>query len=245
MRIGAYRFRPALIPTLVTVLLLPMLVGLGVWQLDRAEQKREILASLEAGEQAPPVMLNARQPPYEQVRHRKVVAVGQYDPGHQFLLENQVRGGQVGYQVLTPLRLAGAGYAVLVDRGWVPADTDRRHLPKLDVDPASRQVSGTVDLGPSVGMRLGAPAEPGDHWPRRLQYLEYGFIAGQLPYPALPYLIRLDSAQADGYLRDWQPVPAMGPATHLGYAFQWFALAVALLTIFVFVNLKREPDAHA
>lgn len=238
MNIGGYRFRPSRWPTLVVLLLLPFLLALGFWQLDRAEQKRQWLAGIEAGRGQPPLDLNAVQPAYETAAHRRAVATGRYDPAHQVLLDNQVRDQRWGYLVLTPLRLQGTDLAVLVDRGWVPAPADRKQLPDLAVEDALTAIRGDVDLGPSLGLKLGE-AISDESWPLRIQYLDYEALSQRLPYRILPYLIRLDPAEAQGYRRDWEPVVPMGPSTHIGYAVQWFGLAIALFVIYVVVNTKR------
>ena len=237
-----YRFRPGLWPTLAVLLLLPLLLGLGFWQLDRAEQKRAWLAQLAAAAQQEAVNLNAVQPDYPAVAQRRVEARGRYDADRQLLLDNQIRAGRQGYLVLTPLRLAGSEWAVLVDRGWVPAPLDRGQLPEVAIEELQVHVRGVLDKGPSAGLRLGeASSETG--WPLRLQYLDFDLLAQRLPYPLLPYLIRLDPDQPQGFRRDWRPVTEMGPATHVGYAVQWFGLALALVVIYVVVNIRRVENA--
>lgn len=241
MRIGPYRFRPSLLPTLATLLLLPVLIGLGLWQLQRADEKTEILAALAAAEQAPALDLNEAAPAYSSARYRRARAHGHWDPQHQFLVDNQVRNGVPGYHVLTPLRLP-EGRAILVDRGWIPAGADRLNLPSVDMAAGSAEVSGRIDRGPSVALRMGPPGR--GPWPQRLVYMDYAYIEQALGYPVLPYLIRLDPRHPQGYHREWQPVPPMGPNKHLGYAVQWFALALTLLVIFFAVNLKRDRDGN-
>ncbi len=242
MRIGPYRFRPTLLPTLATLLVLPVLVSLGLWQLDRAQQKREMYAQLEAGRQAEVVDLSRGSPEYGQVRYRRAVAEGRWEP-KQFLLDNQLRQGRPGYQVLTPLRLP-TGDGILVDRGWVPAPLDRESLPDVSIEAAEVLVAGIVDRGPSVGLRMGEPALEAAHWPQRLAYLDYDYIQAELGYDIRPYLIHLDPKAPDGYRRDWEPAPEMPAETHLGYAFQWFALSAALVVIYVVVNLKRSEESN-
>ena len=56
-------------------------------------------------------------------------------------------------------------------------------------------------------------------------------------------MIRLDPDQPQGFRRDWRPVTEMGPATHVGYAVQWFGLALALVVIYVVVNIRRVENA--
>jgi surfeit locus 1 family protein len=238
VRLGRYDFRPSRWPTLVVLLVLPLLLSLGFWQLDRAEQKRAWLARHDAGRQQEAVDLNAVQPAYDAVAHRQAVVRGVYDPAHQVLLENQIRDRRTGYLVLTPLRIEGTGAVVLVDRGWLPASGDRRELPDLTLEAVEVTAHGVIDRGPSVGLKMG-DSVVAEGWPLRVQYLDYQELDRRLPYPVLPYLIRLDPAQPHGYRRDWQPVDAMGPATHVGYAVQWFGLAIALVVIYLVVNTKR------
>lgn len=242
MRLGRYRFQPSLWPSLAALLLLPLLLGLGFWQLDRAEQKRAWLAQLERAAQQDAVDLNASQPEFDAAARRRAEASGRYDAAHQVLLDNQVRDRRQGYLVLTPLRLAGSEQAVLVDRGWVPAPPDRRQMPEIEIAEPAVAVLGVIDKGPSAGLKLGAAASE-DSWPLRLQYLDFELLAQRLPYPLLPYVIRLDPDQPQGYRRDWQPVTEMGPATHVGYAVQWFGLALALVVIYVVVNTRRLEKA--
>ncbi|MBA1148697.1 SURF1 family protein [Ectothiorhodospiraceae bacterium WFHF3C12] len=238
MRIGPFLFRPKTIPTLVTLLLLPLLLGLGVWQLDRAEQKREIMRSRASGAEAAVLDLNRAQPGYDEARHRQARLRGRYDPQRQFLLDNQIRNGRAGYHVITPLRLADGSGAVLVDRGWVPAPPRRSRLPDIEITAEMRTVHGQVDDGPGVGIRMGEPAVEA-RWPRRLAYLDYGYMGSALPYPLLSdYLVQLDPAAPDGYVREWERVE-FGPERHVGYAVQWFALALALFLIYLLVNTRR------
>lgn len=242
MRLGRYRFRPSLWPSLAVLLLLPLLLALGFWQLDRAEQKRDWLARQEAALQQDAVNLNAIQPDYQSVAHHRAQAGGRYDAAHQILLDNQVRDRQQGYLVLTPLRLAGTEQAILVDRGWMPASLDRSQLPDIALTALDASVQGIIDQGPSAGLKLG-PAASDTSWPQRLQYLDFELLAQQLPYPLLPYVLRLDPDQPQGYRRDWQPVTEMAPATHIGYAVQWFGLALALVVIYIVVNTRRVERA--
>jgi surfeit locus 1 family protein len=227
---------------LAVLLLLPVLLTLGFWQLDRAEQKRAWLTNLESALQRETIDLNTVQLDYEALAHRRVVAHGRYDPAHQLLLDNQVRDKQPGYLVLTPLRLAGSDMAVLVDRGWVPLPPDRSQLPVVAVTAEPLVVHGVIDRGPSAGLKLGtATAESG--WPLRLQYLDFTLLDQRLPYRVLPYLVRLAPDQPQGYRRDWQPMTEKGPAMHIGYAVQWFGLALALVVIYLVVNTSRNGES--
>lgn len=237
MRIGPYRFQPRLVPTLAFLLLLPLLVALGFWQLERAAQKQAWLNDLNQGAAATPLNLNESLPPLAAARYRRAEAEGRLDTTHQFLLDNQVRQGRVGYRVFTPLRLTGGG-VVLVDRGWVPAPPDRSRLPEVAVAEGVRAVTGVLYGGPSVGIRLGPSHHGDDNWPRRIQYLDFDALGAALGREVPPLVLRaLDSSALVEAPR--APRPELGPERHWGYAVQWFALATALAGIFIVVNTRR------
>ncbi len=233
MRIGRFVFKPSLVPTLAVLLLLPAMLALGCWQLGRAEEKRVWLAGIEAARELPAISLNEEQPAFDEANHRLAKARGRYDDTHQFLLNNQLQQGQLGYRVITPLLLEGSGQAVLVDRGWVAAPA--LGLPDIALPAGEVEFSGRIDRGPSVAMRLGAAGMADGGWPHVLHYLDYAYIQAQLPYPTLPYLLRADEG----------PVAVetnMPPEKHVGYAVQWFAMATTLALIYLVVNLRRQEE---
>lgn len=224
---------------LVFVVVLIMLRA-GFWQLDRAEQKLAMRQAFEASSKADIVNLNNDLPQPETIRYRKVMATGEYLSGKQFLLDNRVRVNengvkQVGYDVLTPLRLVN-GHVVLVNRGWVPAH-DRRQLPRIDVKPVNRSVEGIINL-PGKSFRLGE-MDSGDGWPRIIQYIDYTALAGRLQADVYPAVVMLAPGEEEGYLRDWQPV-VEGPRIHYSYAVQWFAMSLAVVILFFVFTVRRK-----
>ncbi|MEX0730301.1 MAG: SURF1 family protein [Aquisalimonadaceae bacterium] len=242
MQAGMFQFRPGRIPTLATLLTLPILVLLGFWQLDRAEQKEQALAAFDARALSPALVLNRDNPDPEGDLFRLAEARGRYDTHHQFLLDNQTRNRQVGYQVLTPFRLEGRKAAVLVDRGWVRSESMRADLPSVPAPGDVTTVSGHLDQGPATGIRLGGIADGEQGWPLRVQYVDYEELEARLDYPLMPVVLRLDESAEGGYLRSWRPEhPAgFGPERNRGYAFQWFGLAATLAIIYIAVNTRRR-----
>jgi surfeit locus 1 family protein len=232
IRVGSRVFAPRLVPTLVMLPLLALLVGLGTWQLERAAEKRALLVAFARGAAAPAAL----PPAAAAARYTRVAVGGHYLSDRQFLLDNMTHDGRVGYRVLTPLERAD-GTLVLVDRGWLPGGPSRAQLPEVAVGDAPREVSGRLDELPRAGVRLVAPAEGG--WPRRVSFPTHAELEAALGRPLYPRLLLLDAAVADGYLRDWRP-PGMPPERHVGYAVQWYALALTLVVIWVIVNLKRR-----
>lgn len=230
------RFRPGLPATLFTAFFLPLLLALGHWQLDRAEQKRRLYEDFAAG--GPTTMLQAGSRGLEELRrYAPVRAEGRYLSDRQFLLDNMVEGGQAGYRVLTPL-LLDARHAVLVDRGWMARDFGTRTLPALGVSEELRTVTGQLDQLPRPGLELATTAATG--WPRVVQFPALDELAAALDLELVPGLLLLDPAAPDGYRRQWRPYD-FGPERHVGYAVQWFALAATLVCLYLFWSF-RKPD---
>ncbi|HUO83099.1 MAG TPA: SURF1 family protein [Gammaproteobacteria bacterium] len=243
LKLGARVFRPGLLPTIGLLLVLPMLIGLGVWQLDRAEEKRELFAQFESQAGAKIALNRMYEIDPKALRYNAVTATGRYDAAHQFLLDSMMHAGRAGYHVLTPLELPGGGRAVLVDRGWVPAGATRDALPDLPVDDNLRDVTGRIDLLPRPGLRLGdARAMESRGWPQVALFPTVEELEARLGYRLEPFLILLAPEEPDGFVREWRPrVP--GFALHIGYAVQWFALALAVLVIYGVVNLEKADGA--
>jgi surfeit locus 1 family protein len=226
------RFRPGLWPTLAVLALLPLLLWLGFWQLDRAGQKRALLDGFAAGDR-PAVALGGGLASHS--RYTRVRATGRYRPDRQILIDNMTRGGVAGYHVMTPLvRDEGA---VLVNRGWIPKTFGAGDLPVVDVSGERREVIGRLDRLPRAGLAL--ETEAGAGWPRVLQFPTREEIEAQTGLELVEGVVLLDDDAADGYARGWRPVE-VGPERHLGYAVQWFALALTLVVIWIVVNWRKR-----
>ncbi len=238
MRIGVYRLRFSPTLTVGALGLLVLLLSLGGWQLKRAQDKRAALQGLRQQIEQPVRELPAVLEDPQAWRYRRVRVTGHLDGGHQLLLDNQVSRGQVGLQVLTPLRMAHGQQAVLIDRGWVPLGPDRRQLPEVPVTGQRVELTGTVYVPYKSPYHLGGLDEGQAGWPRVIQYLDFPAISRRLGYPLAPLTIRLDPASPHGYRREWPDIP-FTPQRHLGYAIQWFALAAVLVVVYLALNIRR------
>lgn len=239
LRLG--NFRPGLVPTLAMLVLCALFLRLADWQWHRAQYKEALLAQYAAQGKRPPVSLDALLadptlesfPPY-----LKVNASGSYDSGRQILLQDMTHDEGVGYEVLTPF-LMQHGVVLLVDRGWVAALPDGK-APEVSVGTAPRSILGAIGILPAPGLKLGKPAPPPADWPKLMFYPSLQelrpFFGAKLMTPVL----HLDPAQPDGYVRDTTLNVGLPPARHLGYAFQWLMLAVAVFIVWLVVNLRRS-----
>lgn len=222
------RFRPGVPATIFAGFFLPLLLVLGAWQVERARYKQSLYDDFAAGGEAVALVAGSRG--LEELRrYAPVRATGHYLSDRQFLLDNMVENGQAGYRVITPLLLA-EGHAVLVDRGWVPRDFSTAVPPSIEVDGARRTVAGQLEHLPRPGIALDTRAEPG--WPKVVQFPTLDELSAWLGLEVVPGLLLLEAAAPDGYRRDWRPSD-FGPERHIGYAFQWFALAATLVVLYL------------
>jgi surfeit locus 1 family protein len=239
MRLAGFEFRPGLWPTLITLLLLPVLVGLGLWQLDRAVWKQGLVDAHETGIHLAPVELDWLLASGELADFRTVRVRGRYDLAHQLLLDNRLYQGHAGYHVLTPLRLADGESVVLVNRGWVPTGLDRAVLPELPGPADDMVVEAITSLPPEDPFRLADVEESHAGWPKVVQQIDLVRLERLLETRLLPVVLLLDESGESGFVRDWQPVYGVTPDKHRAYAMQWFTLAGVLVLIYVGVNSKR------
>lgn len=217
--------------TLFTLVLLPLLISLGFWQLQRAEEKALLAAAFERQQALPPAPLaQLWDEDSSRLAYRPVLLEGRYRPGQHFLLDNRMQQGKYGNEVLSVFELASGGL-VLVNRGWLPADSSRRVLPQVADVPGELRLRGQVYVAPGEPYLLADEAIP-EAWPRRLQAVEMDKIAGSLAGELFPYPVRIDSGEPGALAVDWQVIN-VSPAKHQGYALQWFSMAAVLALIYL------------
>lgn len=238
LRVGNRTFAPRPGAILLTALVLAGAVSAGYWQLDRARQKQALIDAFNRGG-GTTVALDD-QPLSSLPRYQHVTAKGSYDAAHQVLLDNMPSStGRPGYRVLTPFVRASRGDVLMVDRGWVPLGPTRDQLPDISLGGEEREIGGTLDELPVPGVKLGPANAPGvDSWPRVLNFPTQQEVESALGRRIEGRILLLDPNVADGYERRWRPSLGFGPERHLGYAFQWFAFALAAVAIFIALSLR-------
>ena len=235
-------FRPPLWGIIGLILAGSICIGAGLWQMDRAEQKRQLFAAFADGVNAPVRRQLVADDAADTALYQRFSIRGRYDGEHQVLIDNMIFNGRSGYQILTPLRTGNE--SVLVNRGWVPANPDRSILPDISVDDRPRQISGRLSRLPRPGLRLDAPEIAAEaSWPRRLLFPRAPELIAQIGYTVYGYQLLLDAEIEDGFERDWSP-QLMSPEKHLAYAIQWFLLALTLVVIFFIVNWKTPEESR-
>ena len=227
------------------LLLLALFLSLGQWQLRRAAEKTLVFDRFATAESLPALTTPIDGQRLEEYRYRSLALSGRYDSSRQLLLDSMIHEGQVGYYVLTPFRPLRAERWLLVNRGWVRADPDRRVLPQLAVSEAVREVRGRIDTLPRPGLRLeAAVADAADGWPQVVFFPSNDELEERLGEPLFGYQLWLDPEYADGFVREWAP-RTLAPERHVGYAVQWFGLAGVLVAMAVVLGVaaaKRRGD---
>lgn len=218
-------------------------IRLGIWQLDRLEQRRAFNLQFETMRGMPPLDLNITDlNDIEKMEWRPVTITGEYDFEHQVAIRNQYYGSEYGYHLMTPL--LSDGLAVFVDRGWIPADGNSapEDWRKYD-EPGVVTVTGQIRLGQSKpalgGVADALPADGSPLWVWNNGDVEK--MALQLPYPALKVYIQPDLDPADEVPPiPYQPAVEITEGPHLGYAAQWFTFATILFVGYPFFLRKQE-----
>jgi len=230
-----------LIPTLVYLCVLPALIALGMWQLDRSAQKRAFLKAQEQAIATETLHLTAAiENNTEALRYRNVEVSGHYDVAHQFLIDNQISDGKAGYFVLTPFILTGETKAVLVNRGWIPLNQNRSILPDLQINKTEAVITGRINNFPSVGIKLAGAEIPSEGWPSIVQVVDSNVLAKKLGYPLFQFQVELAKELPDGFKREWHTTTIMQPEQHTAYAIQWFVLALTLTILFIWYSFKKN-----
>lgn len=209
--------------TLLALALLPVLLALGNWQLGRADEKARLQAAHDRQAMQAPVPLATVAD--DSADFTPLQASGRFDNERLFLLDNRVHGGTYGVEVIAPL-VTAEGAVVLVNRGWIAADPGRRSLPAVAPVQGTVTVTGHLYREPA-GKRWVANMSD-QQWPQLIQYPDPAELGERLGQPVRPFVLRLDAESPGALTVDW-PVVNMAPATHVGYAVQWFSLAAALV----------------
>lgn len=226
-------------------------IRLGIWQLDRLAQRRAFNHQVESMRAMPVLDLNQEQPDdIASMEWRPVEVTGTYDFENQIALRNQYYLDQYGYHLLTPLRYPSTGsgqaqgMAVLVDRGWIPAEGnstpsdwrkydeggDVHVVGQIRLGQTKPAFGGVADVLPADGARL-------DVW----NNADIAHIADQMPYPILNIFVQpnVDAADREPPI-PYQPELELTEGPHAGYAGQWFIFATILFFGYPFFLRKQE-----
>ncbi|HEX6304264.1 MAG TPA: SURF1 family protein [Anaerolineales bacterium] len=220
--------------TILAILAIGVMVRLGIWQLDRLEQRRLFNARVQEQLDQPMLELKAHAlgADLEAMEYREVHVTGEYDHSYEVALRNQAYNNQFGVHLITPLRIVGSDQAVLIDRGWIPYEDYESGQWAEFAEAGQVEVRGRIRVSqtrPTIGFRSDPTPAPGEGPLRNWNMLNVSRIAEMVPYSLLPVYIQQAPDPA------WTAMPyrslpeiELTEGSHLGYAVQWFTFALIL-----------------
>ena len=226
------------IPASLIIATLVLLISLGFWQLDRADEKRAIedqIASANSGD----VELVTSVEFLKDKEYYHVRLQGSYIGDKQFIYDNQIVDQISGYYVLTPFILKGASKAVLINRGFIPWSGRRDKLANVDIGEKLTEVKVQISI-PIKRMELKVSETTGD-FPVLIQALDLDEMSTIAALDFVSVVGLLNPESEDGFVRQWEPYTG-SIERHIGYAVQWFLMALVLAFIGIRLALKQRKN---
>ena len=234
---GAYEFRPRRWASIAAAAGIVLTLALGQWQLGRAGYKESLQQRFDAQKREPALRIAGRPVERDGIQFRRVEVRGEFVPQHTVFVDNRIQQHRPGFHVATPLRIAGSQRYVLVNRGWVAGNRDRS--PPVVATPAGVQlVQGIAVAYSERYLELSTQVAEG----RIRQNLVFDRYRQETGLDLQPFVIQQDSAADDGLVRVWSR-PDLGRNTHLAYAFQWYAMSLAIFIYYLVTHVKRRSAA--
>ena len=237
MTISIGQIRIPVIATILVLIGLGILLNLGFWQVERADEKRALLEQIENRKTMTPVTLEYLDKQQDKgFYHLKLD--GEFLPDNYVLLDNRIVKGQAGFEVIQPYRVGHR--TILINRGWIPLPKDRTILPKLPLESGYLQVSGIVYEPTKAIVLKEDQLDASTPWPKLIQSLDMNKLTvlyDELGLSIEPWILRQDPDSGSFFKREWLYVN-MTPERHISYAVTWFGLAFALVIIYIAALLK-------
>lgn len=215
-----------------------------MWQSTRAIEKEQRLSRIEALTHSAPldlsVLLKQMNQDEAMLNDVPVLLKGHFDPNILFLLDNQMNKGQLGYKVYQVFN--HNELSVLVNLGWVVGSINRNELPDIKPLSGNYKLVGNIRYI-DIGVMLAEQEFDLQSWPLRVQQIEINKFSRLIKKQLLPFAVFLDKKESVGYEKNWQPV-VMPPEKHWGYAFQWFSLAIAWLSLMIWAAIKFHKNKY-
>lgn len=238
-----------LLTHLVVLALVVAFVNVGLWQLRRLDERRALNATVSERMAAPPTPLTSlvSSEPVDELAYRRVTVTGTYAVEDEVLLTPRSDNQQPGHHVLTPLVLDD-GSAVVVDRGWVPFDSNEPPVQEALPPAGEVSVEGIV-LPPQEATRSGTFDGSDDLV--FVSAVDVGILQDAIAARLLPVgvLLREQRPAPAGLPRPGDP-PEVSEGSHLSYALQWFSFAAIALFGYPLllrrsIAARRQPAGEA
>ena len=225
-----------LIPSILIVATIVFLTSLGFWQLDRANEKRAIEASIQKANTGI-VELIADENRLLEKEYYQVRLKGQYLSNKQFIYDNQIVDQVSGYYVLTPFKLENQPSAIIINRGFIPWNGDREKLADVSIKKTKSEIK--VQISKPIKRIELKSSEIGNNFPVLIQAVDLVKMSELAGIDFSSMVGLLDASMDDGFVRKWEPYTG-SIEKHIGYAVQWFLMAIVLGIIGIRIAIKQR-----
>lgn len=218
-----------LVMAIVVLLAIALMVRLGFWQLHRAEEKQQQLDYFEQQAQGPQLTLEEILQ-LSKIQGQRVAFQGELMPEMRLYWDNRVVNGEVGYEVIVPVKTNFG--IVLTNWGWVKGRAYRDQLPEVSLPTNATQFQGVIwqpERNRFVSSALSKNAVEG-RWPKVVQAVEPASVQALFGTALLPFNVALNQPRNPALINNVKPV-VMPPEKHIAYAIQWFGLAAACAVV--------------
>jgi cytochrome oxidase assembly protein ShyY1 len=232
---NGFKWQPNAKLLVFSLLMLPLLLSLGSWQLQRGDEKQQIVDHHTRNQQLSPVVTTEELASGEDQQYRLAWIRAKVDNQRVIILDNKVKNGRPGYEILQSVTLSGEREKLLINRGWVEASLDRDILPSIAPIEGEVQLRGYLYRALKGGYRLDDGIRQVQDWPSRVGWITLERAEELFNESFMPYQLRLDQDSIGALKTGWATV-AVQPEKHVGYAVQWFAMAITLLIMTIIAN---------
>ena len=234
MKLGPVVFRLNWVIVFFVVLTFGTFVRLGIWQINRAGEKVALQEALQAESEQQAIAIEKVDSRMFQSRNDElfnlhVALTGHYVNERSVMLVSRFHNGDLGYEIVTPFRLVSTGQLVLVNRGWTGLKTTANSQSNLPFVSGLQHLTAQIQIPdkklPEFSNQMNISS-----WPIQMRGLNMGVIHDLLGEDLFPVAVRLTDGQPGVLIRNW-PAVSVNINTNLGYALQWFGLALVVLVV--------------
>jgi len=226
-------FNPGIKISVFFIFFAAVFFALGVWQIERGQNKQQVLDAFNNAIQAEPSLLSSSSKKWQ-----RVYVSGTFDESRQILIDNTIFRGRVGFKVFTPLILESSNKLLLVDRGWIEQESFRDNLPTISINSPLAELSGLL-VNPELGFVLSEDLIS-KTWPKISQTQSLAYLKNEYPEELYPFILVSEPTYQDA-LDYMEVIPTnMPPVKHYGYALQWFTMFLVLCGMYIYFGLKNK-----
>ena len=226
-------FNPGIKISVFFIFFAAVFFALGVWQIERGQNKQQVLDAFNNAIQAEPSLLSSSSKKWQ-----RVYVSGTFDESRQILIDNTIFRGRVGFKVFTPLILESSNKLLLVDRGWIEQESFRDNLPTISINSPLAELSGLL-VNPELGFVLSEDLIS-KTWPKISQTQSLAYLKNEYPEELYSFILVSEPTYQDA-LDYMEVIPTnMPPVKHYGYALQWFTMFLVLCGMYIYFCFKNK-----